>query len=97
MMKSVPVCFAEIKDSPPEPDCKGKGRRVYEKRIGFSVLPVQHLTLPGRKVGLNGRQWYFPAPNTEIETLKSWSPLLAVLGITGAIVSFVLALIFPLR
>ncbi len=33
---------------------------------------------------------------TEIETLKSWSPLLAVLGITGVIVSFILALILPL-
>lgn len=33
---------------------------------------------------------------TEMETLKSWSPLLAVLGITGAIVSVILALILPL-
>ena len=33
---------------------------------------------------------------TEIETLKSWSPLLAVLGITGAIVTVFLALILPL-
>ena len=33
---------------------------------------------------------------TEIETLKSWSLLLALLGVTGVIVSFVLALILPL-
>ena len=33
---------------------------------------------------------------TEVETLKSWTPLGAVLGITGAIVSFILAWILPL-
>ena len=33
---------------------------------------------------------------TEVETLKSWTPLLAVLGIVGALMSFILALILPL-
>ena len=33
---------------------------------------------------------------TEIETLKSWSPLLAVIGIVGVLMSFLLAWILPL-
>ncbi|RPJ80485.1 MAG: hypothetical protein EHM18_18445 [Acidobacteria bacterium] len=34
---------------------------------------------------------------TEVETLKTLSPLLAVLGITGFLVSTVLAFVLPLK
>ena len=34
---------------------------------------------------------------TEIETLKSWTPLLAVVGVTGMVTTLVLALLVPLR
>ena len=34
---------------------------------------------------------------TEVETLKSWTPLLAVVGITGMVTTLVLALLVPLR
>ena len=34
---------------------------------------------------------------TEIETLKSWTPLLAVVGVTGMVTTLVLAVLVPLR
>src|SRR6266545_8237411 len=34
---------------------------------------------------------------TELETLKSWTPLLAVVGVTGMVTTLVLALLVPLR
>jgi gluconate:H+ symporter, GntP family len=34
---------------------------------------------------------------TEVETLKSWTPLLAVVGVTGMVTTLVLALLVPLR
>ncbi|HEY6209594.1 MAG TPA: hypothetical protein VIW28_11080 [Gemmatimonadales bacterium] len=34
---------------------------------------------------------------TEMETLKSWTPLLAVVGVTGMVTTVVLALLVPLR
>src|SRR5207249_92971 len=34
---------------------------------------------------------------TELETLKSWTPLLAVVGVTGMVTTIVLALLVPLR
>lgn len=34
---------------------------------------------------------------TEIETLKSWTPLLAVVGVTGMVTTIALALLVPLR
>jgi len=33
---------------------------------------------------------------TEAEGLKSWTPLLAIVGLAGVIVSFLLALILPM-
>ncbi|MDH3584465.1 MAG: GntP family permease, partial [Phycisphaerae bacterium] len=33
---------------------------------------------------------------TEVESLKSWTPLLVILGVTGGIVTLVLAVIFPM-
>ncbi len=33
---------------------------------------------------------------TEAEGLKSWTPLLAIVGFTGVVVSFLLALILPM-
>jgi GntP family gluconate:H+ symporter len=34
---------------------------------------------------------------TELETLKSWTPLLAVVGVTGMVTTIMLALLVPLR
>ena len=33
---------------------------------------------------------------TEVETLKSWTPLLAVIGVVGFVCSLILAFILPL-
>ena len=34
---------------------------------------------------------------TEVEALKTWTPLLVVLGITGYVVTQVMAVVLPLR
>jgi len=34
---------------------------------------------------------------TEIETLKSWTPVLAVVGVTGMVTTLVLAVLVPLK
>jgi len=34
---------------------------------------------------------------TEVETLKSWTPLLALVGMTGMVTTVALALLVPLR
>ena len=33
---------------------------------------------------------------TEVEALKTWTPLLAILGLTGAIVTMIMAALLPL-
>src|SRR5439155_1059566 len=50
-------------------------------------------------IAASGGFWVFSKMGgvTEVETLKSWTPLLAVVGVTGMVTTVALALLVPLR
>ena len=74
---------------------------VTPEELGFHIVYLGTAIGSGALVGswmTDSGFWIFSKMGglTEVETLRSWTPLLAVLGVVGFLMSLLLALILPL-